>query len=182
MRNIRTESIRCMGRGTGTSATCLPASAGDSGLRNCWLGPASGRNGDESAARVRVSKDSMGLLERAKRQGGRYLNPVPTVLGGFGLVFKVLPLYLKNKAEREPKLPLGPFRTDVRVYRQPPASFGLRVTLVPGTRGCCWRSTACASWWTRFGRSGRVRRSGSDRSGFMRPRCRWSRCRRSTQC
>ncbi len=69
----------------------------------------------------------MGLLERAKKQGGRYLNPVPTALGGFGLVFKVLPMYLKNKAEREPKLPLGPFRTDVRVYRQAPVS-GLRVT------------------------------------------------------
>ncbi len=69
----------------------------------------------------------MGLLQRAKKQGGKYLNPVPTVLGGFGLVFKVLPLYFKNRAEREPKLPLGPFRTDVRVFRQPPAS-GLRVT------------------------------------------------------
>ena len=52
---------------------------------------------------------------------------MPTELGGFGLVFKVLPLYLRNKAEREPKMPLGPFRTDVRVYRRPPAS-GLRVT------------------------------------------------------
>jgi L-ascorbate metabolism protein UlaG (beta-lactamase superfamily) len=69
----------------------------------------------------------MGLLERAKKQGGKYLNPVPTVVGGLGLIFKVLPLYFKNRAEREPKLPLGPFRTDVRVFRQPPAS-GLRVT------------------------------------------------------
>ncbi|HZQ45234.1 MAG TPA: MBL fold metallo-hydrolase [Acidobacteriaceae bacterium] len=75
---------------------------------------------------MRVSKDFMGL-ERAKKQGGRYLNPVPTKLGGFGLVFKVLPLYLRNKAEAEPKVPLGPFRTDVRVYRRPPKS-GLRVT------------------------------------------------------
>jgi L-ascorbate metabolism protein UlaG (beta-lactamase superfamily) len=66
-------------------------------------------------------------LERAKKQGGRYLNPVPTTMGGFGLLFKVLPLYFSNKAEREPKIPLGPFRTDVRVYRRPPAS-GLRVT------------------------------------------------------
>lgn len=69
----------------------------------------------------------MGLLERAKRQGGKYLNPVPTVLGGLGLFFKVLPLYLKDKAEREPKVPLGPFRTDVRTFRQPPVG-GLRVT------------------------------------------------------
>ncbi len=69
----------------------------------------------------------MGLLGRAKRQGGKYLNPVPTKMGGFGLILKVLPLYLRNKAETEPKVPLGPFRTDMRVYRQPPES-GLRVT------------------------------------------------------
>ncbi len=69
----------------------------------------------------------MGLLQRAKREGGKYLNPVPTALGGFRLMLKVLPLYFSNKAETEPKIPLGPFRTDVRVFRQPPAS-GLRVT------------------------------------------------------
>ncbi len=69
----------------------------------------------------------MGLLERAKKQGGRYLNPVPTAIGGFALIFKVLPLYLRNKAETEPKVPLGPFRTDVRAYQRPPRS-GLRVT------------------------------------------------------
>jgi L-ascorbate metabolism protein UlaG (beta-lactamase superfamily) len=69
----------------------------------------------------------MGLLGRAKRQAGKYLNPVPTELGGFGLIFKVLPLYFSNRNETEPKIPLGPFRTDVRVYRNPPAS-GLRVT------------------------------------------------------
>ena len=69
----------------------------------------------------------MGLLERAKREGGRYLNPVPTTVGGFKLIFKVLPLYFSNKAEREPKVVPGPFRTDVRVYWCPPAS-GLRVT------------------------------------------------------
>ena len=69
----------------------------------------------------------MGLLERAKRQGGKYLNPVPTTLAGFGLFFKVLPLYFKNKAEREPKVPLGPFRTDVRTFQRPSLS-GLRVT------------------------------------------------------
>jgi L-ascorbate metabolism protein UlaG (beta-lactamase superfamily) len=69
----------------------------------------------------------MGLLHRAKRQNGRYLNPVPTTVGGFGTIFKVLPLYFSNRAETEPKIPLGPFRTDVRVFRRPPAS-GLRVT------------------------------------------------------
>jgi L-ascorbate metabolism protein UlaG (beta-lactamase superfamily) len=69
----------------------------------------------------------MELLHRAKRKGRRFLNPVPTTVGGFGLVFKVLPLYFGNKAEAEPKRALGPFRTDGRVYATPPAS-GLRVT------------------------------------------------------
>lgn len=43
------------------------------------------------------------------------------------MIFKVLPLYLRNKAETEPKCALGPFSTDTRVYATPPAS-GLRVT------------------------------------------------------
>ncbi|HEX4156213.1 MAG TPA: MBL fold metallo-hydrolase [Acidobacteriaceae bacterium] len=66
-------------------------------------------------------------LQRAKRRRGRFLNPVPTTVGGFGMIFKVLPLYFSNRAETEPKQALGPFRTDVRVYRTPPES-GLRVT------------------------------------------------------
>lgn len=49
----------------------------------------------------------MGLLERAKKEGGRFLNPVPTTTGGFGLVFKVLPLYLRNREGREPKVHRG---------------------------------------------------------------------------
>jgi L-ascorbate metabolism protein UlaG (beta-lactamase superfamily) len=55
------------------------------------------------------------------------MNPVPTTLAGFGRIFKILSLYFRNKAEREPKVPLGPFRTDVRVYRRAPVD-GLRVT------------------------------------------------------
>jgi len=69
----------------------------------------------------------MGLLQRSKKQGGKYQNPVPTTVGGFGIIFKVLPLYLRNRADTEPKVPPGPFRTDVRTFRQAPAS-GLRVT------------------------------------------------------
>lgn len=69
----------------------------------------------------------MGLLNRAKKEGRRYLNPVPTTAGGLGVVLKVLPLYLRNRAEREPAVPLGPFRTDVRAFRTLPES-GLRVT------------------------------------------------------
>jgi L-ascorbate metabolism protein UlaG (beta-lactamase superfamily) len=66
-------------------------------------------------------------LKRAEKSGRRFLNPVPTTVGGFSMIFKVLPLYLKNKAEVEPKGPLGPFKTDARVYATAPAS-GLRVT------------------------------------------------------
>jgi L-ascorbate metabolism protein UlaG (beta-lactamase superfamily) len=66
-------------------------------------------------------------LKRAEKSGRRFLNPVPTTVGGFSTVFKVLPQYLQNKAEVEPKRPLGPFKTDARVYATAPAS-GLRVT------------------------------------------------------
>ena len=67
------------------------------------------------------------MLQRARKQGRKFLNPVETRVGGLGMMFKILPLYLNNKEEREPKTPLGPFRTDTAVYSQPPAS-GLRVT------------------------------------------------------
>ena len=69
----------------------------------------------------------MSLLKRAEVIGGKFQNPVPTEMGGFGIVLKVLPLYLGNKAETEPRPPLGPFLTDASEYRTPPES-GLRVT------------------------------------------------------
>ena len=52
---------------------------------------------------------------------------MPTTVGGLGVVFKVLPQYVNNRAEAEPNLPLGPFRTDVRAFAAAPAN-GLRVT------------------------------------------------------
>lgn len=69
----------------------------------------------------------MGLLDRAKKQGRNFVNPVPTAIGGFRLMLKLLPLYLRNKQETEPWVPLPHFRTDAREYEQAPAS-GLRVT------------------------------------------------------
>lgn len=69
----------------------------------------------------------MALLHKAAREGGKYQNPIPTSAGGLGVVFKVLPLYLSNRAETEPKKPLGPFSTDPTVYANAPAS-GMRVT------------------------------------------------------
>lgn len=69
----------------------------------------------------------MSLLKRAKKHGKIYQNPIPTHIGGLSFAFKILPLYLSNKAETEPRQPLGPFTTDARTYAQPPAN-GLRVT------------------------------------------------------
>ncbi len=48
-------------------------------------------------------------------------------MAGFGLILKLLPLYLNNKAEVEPKRKLGPFHTDASAYAVLPAG-GLRVT------------------------------------------------------
>ena len=69
----------------------------------------------------------MTMLKRAEKLGKKFLNPVETRVGGFDMMLKILPLYLANKEERVPKVPLGPFRTDVAVYERPPAS-GLRIT------------------------------------------------------
>jgi L-ascorbate metabolism protein UlaG (beta-lactamase superfamily) len=66
-------------------------------------------------------------LERAKKSGKKYLNPEPVTIGGFSMMLKVLPQYLFNKEETEPKQPLGPFTTDAAAFEAAPAS-GLRVT------------------------------------------------------
>ncbi|MEO6806817.1 MAG: MBL fold metallo-hydrolase [Edaphobacter sp.] len=69
----------------------------------------------------------MTMLRRANKAGRKFQNPVPTTIGGLSTLFKVLPRFLSNKAEKFPHRPLGPFRTDVAVYATPPES-GLRVT------------------------------------------------------
>src|SRR6201986_1646602 len=69
----------------------------------------------------------MTMLLRARKAGRKFLNPVPTTIGGFGTLFKVLPRFLNSKEEKSPRQPLGPFRTDVGVYTKAPES-GLRVT------------------------------------------------------
>jgi L-ascorbate metabolism protein UlaG (beta-lactamase superfamily) len=69
----------------------------------------------------------MTCLKRAEKQGRKFLNPIETRIGGLDMMWKVLPLYLTNKEERVPKIPLGPFHTDPAIYRQPPST-GLRVT------------------------------------------------------
>jgi L-ascorbate metabolism protein UlaG (beta-lactamase superfamily) len=69
----------------------------------------------------------MTMLRRARKAGRKFLNPVPTTIGGLSTVLKVLPRFLSSKEEKFPHRPLGPFRTDVSVYGVAPAS-GLRVT------------------------------------------------------
>ncbi len=66
-------------------------------------------------------------LERAKRDGRRFLNPVATSIGGFSMMFDVVPEMLFGRAARVPQGALGPFKTDARVYETAPES-GLRVT------------------------------------------------------
>ncbi len=58
---------------------------------------------------------------------GKFQNPVPTSVGDLSMIWKLLPLYFKNKEEKTPRQALGPFRTDARIYAMPPMS-GLRVT------------------------------------------------------
>jgi L-ascorbate metabolism protein UlaG (beta-lactamase superfamily) len=67
------------------------------------------------------------ILHRAQKIGGQFQNPIETQIGGPRMMLKILPLYLTNKEERFPKHPLGPFKTDIALYRQPPAT-GLRIT------------------------------------------------------
>lgn len=68
------------------------------------------------------------MLRVAEKVGRKYKNPVPTrVSGGARTIFKVLPRLIADKSIRVPEHPLGPFRTDISVFRTPPAS-GLRMT------------------------------------------------------
>jgi L-ascorbate metabolism protein UlaG (beta-lactamase superfamily) len=69
----------------------------------------------------------MSMIERARRNGKQFMNPVPTSVGDLSTMLKVLWRYLTDREERIPKRPLGPFGTDAQIYEQPPMS-GLRVT------------------------------------------------------
>jgi L-ascorbate metabolism protein UlaG (beta-lactamase superfamily) len=66
-------------------------------------------------------------LQPAQRDRRRFLNPVPTKVGGFSLMFKVAPKLFLEAKTRVPHSPLGPFHTDPAIYRTPPRS-GLRIT------------------------------------------------------
>ncbi len=66
-------------------------------------------------------------MRRSVRVDGKFENPVPTGVGDWKMMFRVLKRYMTNKEERTPKRALGPFVTDSGVYATEPES-GLRVT------------------------------------------------------
>ena len=66
-------------------------------------------------------------LGPARREGRRFLNPVPTGVGGLSIMFKIGPDFFLGAKARSPRQPLGPFRTDATIYSTPPRS-GLRIT------------------------------------------------------
>jgi L-ascorbate metabolism protein UlaG (beta-lactamase superfamily) len=66
-------------------------------------------------------------LAPARRAGKKFVNPVPTKVGGISTMFKIGPRFFLDTAARSPQRQLGPFPTDPRVYRAAPRS-GLRIT------------------------------------------------------
>jgi hypothetical protein len=69
------------------------------------------------------------LLQPAKRDGRRYMNPVPTKVGGLSVMFKVGPRFFLDAKARSPRGPLGPFHTDPQIYAAQPKS-RLRITWI----------------------------------------------------
>jgi len=68
-------------------------------------------------------------LSGARKKGKKFLNPVPTDDAGFDKLIPIFKEYYNNKAENTPKQQLGPFTTDVSVFKAPPET-GLRITLI----------------------------------------------------
>ncbi len=66
-------------------------------------------------------------LEKAKKIGRKFQNPVATKVGGLAMLPKVIWTKLTNKKETVPMVAPGPFITDVTAYKVEPES-GLRVT------------------------------------------------------
>src|ERR1700739_1711447 len=69
----------------------------------------------------------MSMMGKARRNGKQFMNPVPTSVGTWSTMAKVMWRYLTGREERIPQRPLGAFRTDAQIYNPPPVS-GLRVT------------------------------------------------------
>ncbi len=67
------------------------------------------------------------LLQKARREGRKYLNPVPTETIVPGQSLRMLRDWIGGDQERTPAAPVGPFRTDPAIYATSPAT-GLRLT------------------------------------------------------
>lgn len=68
------------------------------------------------------------MLNGSIKKRNKYQNLVPTS-EAMGKLLPILTEAITNKAENTPKKPLGPFKTDPKVYQTPPAN-GLRITLI----------------------------------------------------
>ena len=77
--------------------------------------------------RARASEGYMPQLERARKDGRKFLNPVPTSIGGFKNVLQAVVRRITNRAETVPQQPLGPFTTDPQAYRAATQE-GMRIT------------------------------------------------------
>ena len=66
-------------------------------------------------------------ISPAKRLGNKFVNPVPTQVGGLSIMLKVGPRLVIGAAARSPKHTPGPFHTDPQVFANSPRS-GLRIT------------------------------------------------------
>jgi L-ascorbate metabolism protein UlaG (beta-lactamase superfamily) len=66
-------------------------------------------------------------LMPAKREGKKFLNPVPANVGGLSLMFKIGPRFFLGAAARSPRHSLGPFHTDPQIFATSPYS-GMRIT------------------------------------------------------
>jgi L-ascorbate metabolism protein UlaG (beta-lactamase superfamily) len=69
----------------------------------------------------------MSQMQRAKKEGNVFLNPVFTSQKLKGGMPALLWQYMTTKAERVPKMPLRTFKTDPEIYKTLPAN-GLRIT------------------------------------------------------
>jgi L-ascorbate metabolism protein UlaG (beta-lactamase superfamily) len=69
------------------------------------------------------------ILSGAQKRGKKFINPIPTDVGGLNKLIPILKEYINSKAEDVPIKTMGPFKTDVRIYQTPPAK-GLRITWI----------------------------------------------------
>ena len=97
-------------------------------------------------------------LMPAKREGKKFLNPVPAKVGGLSLIFKIGPRFFLGAAARSPKHSLGPFHTDPRIFATSSRS-GLRITWM-GHSTSLAESTGYVYSSILFGMSARPQRNG----------------------